>query len=135
MVKDLRTVVEQDPTYPPLLFVYMGTVDDGAGFFAWAWPEARAVSDPQRTLYREFGLERANLVQVMGPGAAACSLRAMAKGNVPGKTVGDPWQMPGLFLVQGEQVLWGHDFAHVGDHPDFAELPQQWASVIAELEG
>lgn len=135
MVKDLRTVVENDPTYPPLLFVYMGTVEEGAGFFAKAWPEARAVSDQQLHLYRGFGLGRGSLLEVMGPGVAACSIRAAAKGYLPGKPVGDPWQMPGLFLVQGKQVLWQHDFAHIGDHPSFAELPRQWQAVIGAPEG
>lgn len=31
--------------------------------------------------------------------------------------------MPGAFLVQGERVLWEHDFAHVGDAPDWNRLP------------
>lgn len=135
MVKDLRTVVESDPKYPAILFVYMGTVDDGATFFAKTWPEARAVSDPNLELYRVFGLGRGNLMEVMGPGPTTCTFRAIAKGHAPGKPIGDPWQMPGLFLVRGQQVLWSHDFAHIGDHPDFAALPQQWQSVIAVPEG
>ena len=46
------------------------------------------------------------------------------KGHVVGKPVGDPWQMPGLSLVQNPDVLWSHDFAHIGDHPDFTTMPQ-----------
>ena len=135
MVKDLRTVVANDPTYPPLLFVYMGTADDGAAFFAKAWPEARAVSDPQLHFYRGFDLGCGSLTEVMGPGPTACTFRAISKGHVPGKPIGDPWQMPGMYLVQGNQVLWEHDFAHIGDHPDFAQLPQECPALIGALEG
>ena len=129
MVSDLRTLTATQAGYPNILFLYMGSVVEGETFFAAAWPEARAVSDPNKTFYGAFGLERGSFGQVFGPGAMACSLRAAGKGHVVGKPVGDPWQMPGLFLVQGPDVLWAHDFAHIGDHPDFTTMPQ----LIAEL--
>jgi len=124
MVSDLRTLAATLTGYPSVLFFYMGSVAEGEAFFTTAWPEARAVSDPNRTFYGAFGLERGSFGQVFGPGAMACSLRAAGKGHVVGKPVGDPWQMPGLFLVQGPDVLWSHDFAHIGDHPDFTTMPQ-----------
>ena len=109
----------------------MGSVAEGEAFFAKAWPEARAVSDPSKTFYKAFELERASLGEVFGPGAAACAIRAAAKGHVGGKAVGDPWQMPGLFLVKGAEVFWSHDFAHIGDHPDLTLLPQLVARRVA----
>jgi hypothetical protein len=42
---------------------------------------------------------------------------------VAGKAAGDPWTMPGLFLLKGEAILWRHTFRHAGDHPDFARIP------------
>ncbi len=129
MVSDLRTLATTQNGYPNILFVYMGSVDEGEAFFAAAWPEARAVSDPTKQLYSAFGLERGSFGQVFGPGAMACSLRAAGKGHVVGKPVGDPWQMPGLFLVKGQDVLWAHDFAHIGDHPDFTIMPK----LVADL--
>lgn len=71
-----------------------------------------------------MGLRRANFGQLFGPSAVACSLRAAAKGHGVGRIVGDALQMPGLFYVAGERVLWRHDFAHAGDHPDFERLPE-----------
>lgn len=127
-MKDFRTLAAADPEYPSLLFFYMGSVAEGEEFFAKAWPEARAVSDPSKTFYTAFGLERGSFAQVFGPGMMACSIRAAGKGHLPGKVVGDPWQMPGLFLVQGPDVLWTHDFAHIGDHPDLTTLP----ALVAE---
>jgi len=45
------------------------------------------------------------------------------EGECPGKAVGDPWSMPGLFVVKGDLILWRHQFRHAGDHPDFARIP------------
>jgi hypothetical protein len=39
--------------------------------------------------------------------------------------------MPGLFWVAADRVLWRHDFAHVGDHPDFEALPRLLPAVRA----
>ena len=64
-------------------------------------------------------------MQLLGPSVMACSLRAAAKGHFVGAPVGDVRQMPGLFYVKGDRVLWQHDFAHAGDHPDFESLPAQ----------
>lgn len=123
MVGDLRNVASADAAYPPVLFVYQGTAEDGADFFGKLWPEARAVADPSRLLYRAFGVARGGLGELYGPGAAACYLRAATKGNLPGRTIGDPSMMPGLFLVEGDAIVWRHTFRNAGDHPDFASLP------------
>ncbi len=52
---------------------------------------------------------------------------AARKGHRVGAPVGDPWMMPGLFLVDDQvQIRWSWSFAHAGDHPDFTTLPQEW---------
>jgi hypothetical protein len=130
-VQDLRTVATADPTYPPILFVYEGEVDDGAAFFARAWPEARAVSDPTRFLYKAFGVRRGTFKQMANPGVIACGIRAASKGHIQGKTTGDPWQMPGMFLLDQDRVIWRHDFAHAGDHPNLEEIPRRASAASA----
>lgn len=121
-VADLREVAAANPDYPPVLFVHQGTAEDGAGFFGRYWPEARAIADPNRLLYTAFGIGRVNVGQVFDAGLWACGLRATRKGHSAGVPVGDIFVMPGLFLVQGETVLWRHEFRHAGDHPDFATI-------------
>jgi hypothetical protein len=117
------------PPYPPILFVYQGTTDDGPTFFARDWPTARAVADPDRQLYRAFGIERGNSDQFINPGIIACGIRATLKGNFIGRPQGDPRLMPGLFLVTTDSILWQHDYRHPGDHPDFATLPALFAPL------
>jgi hypothetical protein len=129
MVAELRASAEADPAYPPLLFFYQGSVADGEAFFASPWPAARAVADPDRHFYHGLGLLRGGMKEMFGPATWACGLRAVAKGHFIGRPKGDPWMMPGLFLVDGSRrLLWRHDFAHAGDHPDFRALPaRMWA--------
>jgi hypothetical protein len=124
-VNDLRQVAMGESSYPPLLFFHQGTVEDGEAFFGSYWPEARAVSDTERVFYQAFGLQQGTVGQLITPGVFACAIRAAWQGHRQGKTLGDPKQMPGLFLVEGQRVRWQHDFSHAGDHPDWARLPAQ----------
>jgi hypothetical protein len=87
------------------------------------WPEASAIADPEMRLYRLFGIERGTLGQLLSPGIVACGIRAVVKGNVGGRAIGDPQLMPGLFAIENERVIWRHDFRHAGDHPDFGAIP------------
>ena len=126
----MRAAVAANPNYPRILFVYMGTCAEGAAFFDAYWPEAQALADaPPLPLYRGFGLEQGTASQMMSFGVMTCSVRAIAKGNVPGTPVGDPRQMPGLFLVQGSQVLWQRDYKHAGDSPAWDTLPTQYLAA------
>lgn len=118
----MRQLAAAQPAYPPILFFYQGTVADGEAFFDGSWPEARAVSDADRYFYQALGLERGTMRQMLAPDVWACGLRATLKGHTSGVPVGDPWQMPGLFLVQDGQILWRHQYRHAGDHPDFAKI-------------
>ena len=45
MVRDLRGFSQSLPGFPPVLFFYQGTVEEGQTFFGNYWPEARAISE------------------------------------------------------------------------------------------
>jgi hypothetical protein len=125
MVRDLRRLTEGTPGFPPVLFFYQGTVEEGQVFFGQHWPQARAVSDAPKVFYTAMGLRRATFNQMFGIQVWTCRMRAMSKGNFIGKAVGDPWIMPGVFLVQGPEVIWSHQFKHQGDHPDWSKIPDR----------
>jgi hypothetical protein len=120
-VQDLRGA-SGDATFPSILFFFQGSPEEGARFFERFWPEARAVSDPERFFYGAFDIGRGRLGQLLGPRVLAAGLRAAFKGNRVGRPVGDPRVMPGLLLVENDHVTWRHDFEHAGDHPDFKGL-------------
>jgi hypothetical protein len=102
-------------------------VAEGGIFFGRYWPEARAVADASKRFYNAFGVGQGGAKEIFGPGSLVAGARAALKGNVPGKAVGDPWTMPGLFMVERDAILWQHTFRHAGDHPDFGQIPQQVA--------
>jgi hypothetical protein len=121
-VKDIRAIVEREAAYPLVLFFYQGTVAQGEAFFKRYYPSARAVADPTKYFYTHFGLERGSIGQMFGPEVWACGVQSLMKGNFIGLPVGDPWTMPGAFLVQDESIIWQHTYRHVGDHPAFDAL-------------
>ena len=81
----------------------MGTPEEGERFFEERWPEARAVSDPDKVLFDAFGLERGSLLQLAGPGTWAAGFRARRHGV--GLPKGDPRILAGSFLVRGDEVV------------------------------
>ncbi|HMW02804.1 MAG TPA: hypothetical protein PKE58_21885 [Acidobacteriota bacterium] len=104
----------------------MADVEAGKPFFESLWPEAQAVSDPERHFYDAFGRKHGTIGQFLSPGALTAGVRALFKGNFIGAPVGDPLVMPGFFLVRKDgQVVWEYLSAHTGDHPDFAKIPFQ----------
>ena len=122
-MRALREVAEANPAYPPILFVHQGTVEDANTYFKAFWPAARAIADPDRQLYRAFGIKRGTARELASPDVVACAVRSRIHGNRGGKPVGDPRLRPGLFLVAGDRILWQHHYRHIGDQPDFAALP------------
>jgi hypothetical protein len=67
---------------------------------------------------------------MFGPKVLKRGFEARAKGHSVGKSSGNPWFMPGAFLVQGQRILWEHDYDHAGDQPDFASV-----SMVASRAG
>ncbi len=126
MVKDVRIASDRadawqtEKRYPRVVFVHTASVEAGARFFGRYWPGAPAVADQARRLYAAMGLTRGTVGQLFGPRALVCGLRAVSKGHGLGRPAGDPWMMPGAFLVSPEgRVLRQHVFIHAGDHPAF----------------
>lgn len=130
MVAELRQVAAQQDNFPAILFVYQGTPQQGETHLLKSWPEARGIADPDRRLYKAFGIERGGMLELMSPGVVLAGMRALSKGHIQGATTSDPTQMPGMLLVQGGRVLWEHDFQHAGDLPDFERLPGLLARAL-----
>lgn len=123
MVDELRQESASRADMPPVLFFYQGTTEQGRQFFDKKWPTARAIADLSTTFYKGFHLKRGSFSQMFGARVWAAGVRGLAQGFLPGKIVGDPWLMPGLFLVEGSRIAWLHTFRHAGDHPDLGSLP------------
>jgi hypothetical protein len=91
-------------------------------FRRWGSPGAEHVADPDRVLYRAFGLERGSAVALFGPKVWLRGAQAFLKGYGVGGLQGDGFQMPGVFLLRDARIVAAHRHATAGDQPDYALL-------------
>ncbi len=81
------------------------------------------ISDPAKKLYKAFGLQKGNMLQLFGFNVIIRGFIAgLIKGNLPAKPKADPYQMPGVFVIYKGAVM--HTFKHTtaADRPDYIEL-------------
>jgi hypothetical protein len=127
-VTEIREASRRGPM-PPTLFVHPATVAEGEAFFRKAAPESRAVADPDARLYEGFGLVRGGVGSLLNASVIACGIRALVAGHGGGRIQGDPWRMPGFFLIRDGAIAWEHRARHAADHPDFTHLPDDLAAL------
>ncbi|NIQ97562.1 MAG: AhpC/TSA family protein, partial [Desulfuromonadales bacterium] len=89
-----------------LAFVHMGTEDEADEFFAhYDIEDEHLVSDPDRRLYQAFDLRRGTLGQLLGPRVWWRGLKdGVFKRYGIGKSNGDEYQMPGVFLIHKGRI-------------------------------
>ncbi len=81
------------------------------------------VSDPERYLYRAFGLGRGDLLKLAGPTVWWRGFQAaVLEGHGFGRVVGDAFQMPGVFLIFHGEVLRSYRHQTAADRPDYLRL-------------
>jgi peroxiredoxin len=80
------------------------------------------VSDPERALYRALGLRRGGLWALAAPSVWWRLMRAAFVGKRLGKAVGDPWQMPGAFVVHKGRVIRAFRHRTQGDRPAYTAM-------------
>lgn len=99
----------------------MGTEEEARGFFGrWGDDDIARFSDPGASLYHEFGLRRAKLreifnLQVWKRGFES----AIVKGFGGGRPVGDPFQLPGAFLLHNGRIIREYRHRTPADRPDY----------------
>ena len=128
---DMREAVQGDREFPRPIFFYQGTVSEGRALLLRDWPDVQAIADPEGDFYKAFGVERGNLVQMLGPSVWSARSRAREKGHRNGERGSDIWRMPGVMLVRGEQILWSQEFRHAGEQPDYAQIRSRAVTAAA----
>lgn len=81
------------------------------------------ISDPDKKIYKAFGLSRGTLEQLFGFNVLVRGvMHTILKLNPPRPFIGDGFQMPGIFVIHKGMVI--HTFKHtsLADRPDYIEL-------------
>ena len=85
-----------------------------------SWPR---IADPERALYRDFGLGPGSMSAVLGAKALLRTPAALLSGPpklaVP---VGDVWQMPGVFVLRDGAIVARFRHDSIADRPDYLAL-------------
>jgi peroxiredoxin len=98
--------------------VTMGSPTEAAKFCQARRLPFRCLSDPARAVYRAYGLRRGTRGEVGGLQTAPAYLRATTRGHLPGRPVGDVYQLGGVFVIDIDgTVRYAHYPRHAGDHP------------------
>lgn len=107
-----------------LTLVHMGTEEQGARFFAkYGLQDVPRVSDPERSLYRAFGLPRGSFGDLFGPKVWWRGFQAAILGrHGVGMLAGDGFQMPGVFLIFHGEVLRSYRHQSAADRPNYVAL-------------
>ncbi len=109
--------------------MHLASPEEGESFLAERWPEARAVSDPDKVLYQGFGLTRGRLTQLFGPSVWMAGFRALREGHGGGRPQGDPLMMSSWFLVRDGAVVWRDLHEHAGSERRWDELEVAWRDL------
>lgn len=131
-VQDVFNSAKKDPNYPSVIFFHHDREETGNQFFEKNWKRAKAVADPEKYFYTEFGVPAAGLWELASPMAMARGIRAAVKGHLPQKPSSAPWSLPGVFVVQGNRILWSHNARHAGDFPAFNKIRPLVQALVAQ---
>jgi hypothetical protein len=110
-----------------LVVVGSGTPNFIAGFRETSGFDGRILSDPELHSYRAAGMRR-GLWRSLNPLSGAYAVRALARGNLQGRTKGDAAQQGGvLVILPGGRIVYEHHSKVAGDNAPAEE-------VVAALE-
>ncbi len=106
-----------------VVLVGLGSAEQAEQFkkeFSLTFP---IVCDPQKDLYRQYGLGRGGVSSLASPAVILRGMRAMSRGYTPGIPQGDVMQMPGVFLIDtGGNIRYSYYSKDASDHPQVNSL-------------
>ena len=120
-----RSAIEGGPRGgAQIVLVHMGDDASAAKFFGeYGLGDVARISDPERKLYRAFELRRGSFWQLFGPRVIMRGLMAAIRGgHGVGRVQGDPFQMPGAFLVQNGRIVSAFRHAAASDRPEYESI-------------
>lgn len=122
MVLNLKRLKEQEPTFPPIIFVHQGTIEQGNEFFDKFWKNQIHISNTDLSLFHFFKIRIGKIKDTLG-------IRTFIKGIISffkngfkiwqTKQIGDKYMLSGTFLFQKGKLIWAHRAKYAGDEPNW----------------
>lgn len=108
-----------------LCFVHMATVEEADNYFTqFGYSNVLHISDPVCRLYAEFGLIKGKFNQLFGLRVWLKTFETAIKekNQLFGESIGDGFQMPGVFTLYKGKIT--NKFVHklASDRPDYQKL-------------
>jgi peroxiredoxin len=105
-----------------IAMITMGTGDDAAEFRKRLELPFTVLADENQECYRAFSVPRGGVLSVIGPHLLPSGLLQTFKHGA-GKPVGDPWQLPGAFVIDKQGMIrFAHRAKHSADWPKNDDL-------------
>ncbi len=107
-----------------IVVVHMTAEESAGPFFArYGLAHLHRVSDPQRSIYKAFGLGRGGIWELFGPRTWWRGIQAgiLARHGV-GTMEGDGFQMPGVFMIFHGEILRSYIHQSAADRPNYLQL-------------
>ena len=106
-----------------VVLVGLGTPSEADEFAAKYNIPFPIVADPEKKLYRKFGLKQMSTLGFLSPGLALKGVTAILGGHGIGMPQGDIRQLPGVFIINtAGQIIFNHIAENPADHPDVATI-------------
>lgn len=114
--------------------VHMATDRDAEALFSrYGLADVPRFSDPDRRFYQVFGLRTGGYRNLWKPRVLVRGFQAAAEHGV-GRPRGNPFQMPGVFLVDQGRVLAGTQLVTAADRPDYVSVVASHLSLGSSVE-
>lgn len=107
-----------------IVFVHLIPIDKSEDFFEQhGVGDIHRIYDPEKKLYKAFDLKRGSVAQLFGMKNWHRGIEAgIRNGHGIGWIAGDPLQMPGAFLIEGNNVTRAFRHEYAGERPDYEGL-------------
>jgi len=135
-VAALRSEIESLGTQ--IAFVHMGQNEPVELLEKHGLNDLHSFRDPACSLYDTFGLKMGTFSQLLGPFVWWRGLLAFFSGHKAGSFAGNVFRMPGVFLIDGGEVVRGFRHQSAAERPDYvtlATLPNDDDLSSCELPG
>jgi peroxiredoxin len=105
-----------------IAMVTMGGAEDAAEFRKRMELPFTVLADADQECYRAFSVPRGGVLSVIGPHLLPSGILQTLKHGA-GKPVGDPWQLPGAFVIDTKgEIRFQHRAKHSADWPKNDDL-------------